>query len=262
MGIINPIRYRGYYYDNETGLYYLLTRYYDSEIGRFISPDSADYLDPTTINGLNLYAYCGDDPVNRWDPTGHFAISTFLIGLAVSSLIGWGLSELFGSQIAGGISTAVNGGAAIYTGVGLLSFGPVGWIAGGVLILVGAGTIAFGINDIVAGISGTNYIQTWTGMTDSAYNGWEIGLNIASSIGTIAGNVYMKYNPRFPGNNPDRIPDGFNNRKNSNDNYYNPNTKQSLRPDLNHPDPIGPHWDWKDSKGALWRLYRFRRVRK
>ena len=39
VGTINPIRYRGYYYDNETGLYYLNARYYDSEIGRFINPD-------------------------------------------------------------------------------------------------------------------------------------------------------------------------------------------------------------------------------
>ncbi|MBP5356549.1 MAG: RHS repeat-associated core domain-containing protein, partial [Clostridia bacterium] len=79
MGIINPIRYRGYYYDNETGLYYLLTRYYDSEIGRFISPDSADYLDPTTINGLNLYAYSKNNPVMYYDPSGHFVVSSFIM---------------------------------------------------------------------------------------------------------------------------------------------------------------------------------------
>ena len=69
----------------------------------------------------------------------------------------------------------------------------------------------------------------------------------------------MKYNPRYPGNNPNRIPDGFNNRNNPNANYYNPSTRQTLRPDLNHPEPIDPHWDWKDSNGDWWRLYRFRR---
>ena len=47
----------------ETGLYYLQTRYYDPEFGRFISPDSTKYLDPTTINGLNLYSYCLNNPV-------------------------------------------------------------------------------------------------------------------------------------------------------------------------------------------------------
>ena len=59
LGNENPFRYKGYYYDVETSLYYLNTRYYDPEIGRFISPDSVDYLDPQSINGLNLYAYCG-----------------------------------------------------------------------------------------------------------------------------------------------------------------------------------------------------------
>ena len=50
----NPIRYRGYYYDRETGLYYLTARYYNPQWRRFISPDSPDYLDPESVNGLNL----------------------------------------------------------------------------------------------------------------------------------------------------------------------------------------------------------------
>ena len=61
---INPFRYRGYYYDEETGLYYLNSRYYDPETGRFISPDSVEFLEPGAYNGLNLYAYCGNNPVN------------------------------------------------------------------------------------------------------------------------------------------------------------------------------------------------------
>ena len=61
------LRYKGYIYDEETRLYYLKTRYYDPEIGRFISPDSIDYQSPESINGLNLYAYCGNDPINMVD---------------------------------------------------------------------------------------------------------------------------------------------------------------------------------------------------
>ena len=83
LGNENPFRYKGYYYDVETSLYYLITRYYDPEIGRFISPDSVDYLDPQSINGLNLYAYCGNDPINKYDPTGHFALTaTALVWIA------------------------------------------------------------------------------------------------------------------------------------------------------------------------------------
>ena len=56
IGNLNPIRYRSYYYDTETGLYYLQTRYYDPELGRFISQDSIEYADYESVNGLNLYA--------------------------------------------------------------------------------------------------------------------------------------------------------------------------------------------------------------
>ncbi len=177
----------------ETIMYYCKSRYYVPELGRFLTPDSFEYLDPTSIIGLNLFAYCSNDPVNYVDPSGCFAISTFLISLAVGSLISWGLSEIFGNQIAGGISSISNGASAIYTGVGLLSFGPVGWIAGGALILIGAGTVVFGANEIVAGSTGTNYLQQWTSISDGLYNGAYTGLNIVSTIGTIAGNAYMKY---------------------------------------------------------------------
>ena len=60
---INPFRYRGYYYDEETGLYYLNSRYYDPETGRFISPDSLKYLEPAFNNGLNMYIYSYNKPV-------------------------------------------------------------------------------------------------------------------------------------------------------------------------------------------------------
>ena len=68
FGILNPFRYRSYYYDTETNLYFLKTRYYDPEIGRFITIDDISYLNPKHINGLNLYAYCKNNPVMRVDP--------------------------------------------------------------------------------------------------------------------------------------------------------------------------------------------------
>ena len=68
LGRINPFRYRGYYYDVETGYYYLQARYYNPSIGRFISADPV--LDTNSAVGLNLYAYCGNDPVNFTDATG------------------------------------------------------------------------------------------------------------------------------------------------------------------------------------------------
>ena len=68
---INPIRYRGYFYDTETRLYYISSRYYDPEIGRFINADG--YVSTGQgVLGYNMYAYCGNNPVNRVDLKGQF----------------------------------------------------------------------------------------------------------------------------------------------------------------------------------------------
>ena len=75
----NPFRYKGYYYDIETNLYYCNARYYDSTIYQWLSPDSIAYLDLESINGLNLYCYCLNNPVNYYDPSGH---SLILVGLS------------------------------------------------------------------------------------------------------------------------------------------------------------------------------------
>ena len=58
------LAFKGYFYDKDLKLYYLMSRYYDPETGRFISPDSARYLDPTVFGGLNLFAYCHNRPLN------------------------------------------------------------------------------------------------------------------------------------------------------------------------------------------------------
>ena len=69
IGSINPFRYRGYVYDSETGLYYLKSRYYDPETGRFINADV--YCDTmSSIFGTNMFTYCNNNPVNQVDPEG------------------------------------------------------------------------------------------------------------------------------------------------------------------------------------------------
>ena len=66
---LNPFRYRGYIYDEETGLYYLKSRYYDPETGRFINADI--YCDTmSNILGTNMFTYCNNNPVNQVDPEG------------------------------------------------------------------------------------------------------------------------------------------------------------------------------------------------
>ena len=80
----NPLRYRGYIYDNETGFYYLQTRYYDPAIRRFINADDIDYLGASgTFLSYNLYAYCENNPVSLSDPNGHFVWEAVFISEAL-----------------------------------------------------------------------------------------------------------------------------------------------------------------------------------
>ena len=69
LGLHNPLRYRGYVYDRETGLYYLQSRYYNPEWGRFINADSSSSTGQGIL-GNNMFAYCNNNPVVRQDSTG------------------------------------------------------------------------------------------------------------------------------------------------------------------------------------------------
>ena len=71
IGQKNPLRYRGYYYDGETGFYYLQSRYYDTEVCRFVNADGF-VTTGQDITGYNMYAYCGNNPTNRLDLHGNF----------------------------------------------------------------------------------------------------------------------------------------------------------------------------------------------
>ena len=88
IGHINPFRYRGYYYDEETGFYYLNTRYYDPEIRRFINMDNPELVAQLaqTPGQLNLYAYCNNNPVAFTDESGEGFV-TLLIAALVTGLI-------------------------------------------------------------------------------------------------------------------------------------------------------------------------------
>lgn len=86
----NPIKYKGYYYENDTKMYRLDSRYYDPAIGRFINADNISLLTetPTALTDKNLYSYCDNTPVMRKDSDGE--IWNFVIGAAVSGVVSAG----------------------------------------------------------------------------------------------------------------------------------------------------------------------------
>ena len=103
VGSKNPFRYREYCWDEETGLYYVNSRYYDPETCRFISADDTDVLtvDQGSLNHYNLYLYCLNNPLNRIDSDGDF------------SLPNWAKVAVGAAAIAVGVAaTALTGGAA------------------------------------------------------------------------------------------------------------------------------------------------------
>jgi RHS repeat-associated protein len=89
LGVNNPLRYRGYVYDTETGLYYLQSRYYNPTWGRFINADTSVILiaSPMGLSDKNLFAYCGNNPVIRIDYNGQFWDYIADIGFLVWSVV-------------------------------------------------------------------------------------------------------------------------------------------------------------------------------
>ena len=166
IGNLNPFRYRSYYYDTETKLYFLKTRYYAPEVGRFISPDSIEYLDPETINGLNLYAYCGNNPVMYTDPNGTAKWwQWFLFGVGAALVVAAAIVLTVASGgTAGGLIGAIAIGAAKGALIGAAVGSAVG-IAGGA---------------IYAGVTGAD-------MGQSILSGFLIGFGIGAIAGAVIG---------------------------------------------------------------------------
>jgi RHS repeat-associated protein len=189
---LNPLRYRGYYYDTDNlGFYYLQSRYYDADTCRFISAD--EYTDTDTgYLGYNMFAYCNNNPTTRKDDGGK--LWNFIVGAVVGALIG-------------AVTTAVD--AVKEEGLSALGSGKT-WAKVGVSAACGAinGTVAAsGAHLLIGGAVGsaTGFIeslshelidndgkmngQSWAEVATDTAVGFLGGL--AGGHGAIHGNKYM-----------------------------------------------------------------------
>ena len=86
---VNPFRYRGYYYDSETSLYYVASRYYNPELGRFLNSDDPMFLGVSgTPLSYNLFTYCENNPVNYVDLTGYVVTPANVVGAVIGLVLG------------------------------------------------------------------------------------------------------------------------------------------------------------------------------
>ena len=112
---INPLRYRGYYYDSETGFYYLQSRYYDPEICRFINGDKYSAT-ATGFLGYNMFAYCNNNPIIAIDKDGEWF--HIIVGAVVGGIASFASSVITDVLIEGKVDW---GGAFISMGFGFVS---------------------------------------------------------------------------------------------------------------------------------------------
>ncbi|MBQ4600358.1 MAG: RHS repeat-associated core domain-containing protein [Oscillospiraceae bacterium] len=139
LGRHNPLRYRGYVYDTETEFYYVASRYYDPTICRFINADDPSLLGANgDFTSLNLFAYCGNNPVSRKDESGGFweIVVGAAIGGAIAGAIIGAVSHLVSCGINGEDVTASGLFGAATTGAVTGALGAVGGAVGGTVAVV------------------------------------------------------------------------------------------------------------------------------
>ena len=191
IGVINPIRYRGYYYDSETGFYYLKSRYYDPAICRFISADDPSYLGAgETTQGLNLFAYCLNDPVNRIDADGNWSFKNIATKIAI------GVGAIVVGAAVAAATAATGGAAAAFVGVAVAGLKTAA-ISGAIGAAVGAGTSAVSHRVSTGSWSGADKAML-DGAVDGFANGFMTGGIMAGGSQVLSSGFKVASNAGVP----------------------------------------------------------------
>jgi RHS repeat-associated protein len=156
VGMKNPYRYRGYRYDNETEWYYLQSRYYNPQWGRFINTDAVILTDARDL-ALAAYCYCNNNPIMYHDPSGYIIETIFDVGGIIWSLYDFIIKPSWAN------------------------FGSLAWDVGAAFIpFVPGSYTAKGVKLTAKLVGSFNDVTRWT------VKGGRISVKIANSISDIA----------------------------------------------------------------------------
>ena len=218
VGNLNPFRYRGYYQDTETGLYYLMSRYYDAVTHRFINADGYFQAGTSILDG-NTFAYCANNPIYSSDPTGAFwgivagFCSGFISNTICQMISGTDISEInWGSALISGLTGAALGavdvlgigsiaGACIKGGISFCgSFADNVYKGDDFGTAVGGATVdgltSLGFSSITRDLGGSHFSQeavtkrkNWNFAASVGEKSYQYIRNSTSSVSTSTGNV-------------------------------------------------------------------------
>ena len=175
---INPIRYRGYFYDTETNLYYCNSRYYDPQTRRFINADDEAVLtaDVSSMTQHNLFAYCLNNPVNMDDNGGQWPK--------------WAKKAVAAVAVVAVVAAA----AAIVTATGGAALAPLACTLTGAAHGAAAGLVSGAISGAVTGaVSHRLTTGSWQGAGNAALNGAADGALSGAITGAITGGIKSPY---------------------------------------------------------------------
>ena len=197
IGNLNPIRYRSYYYDVETGLYYLNSRYYDPETGRFINADTTDVLENAKqdINGLNLYAYCDNNPVAGRDEEGD---ASFWKKLAIAAAV-----VVAVAVVAAAVAVTAGAAGGPLCAAGTVLYGAAKGALVGAVVGAATGAATGAVQGAVEGYMETGTLEgTLRGMGKGAVKGAVEGAKDGFISGMVMGGISagissMSGNPMF-----------------------------------------------------------------
>ena len=190
IGRVNPFRYRGYVYDEETGFYYCKSRYYDPAIRRWVNADNADVISSKLENFVqfNLYAYCFNNPISFSDNTGSWPEwATILVGVVVAAVAVAATVVTWGAAAPGAVCALTTVGMSIgasYTAATTVA--TVAVAATATAATMYAGDIAY------ASVTGKSVLK------DTLFQGNEDAYNVGLVLTSTATEGIMKVTSQFP----------------------------------------------------------------